>query len=133
MLGEDVRQLIFRRDKLDLQKLLCNMFSHKMIINFDVFRSGMKYQIRGEICSADVVTPKDRRSRLRNSQLAKQRLHPYDLSCSIGHNFIFSFSTTPRNCSLFASTPGDQIRTKEYSMSPRGSPVIRITSPIRIR
>jgi hypothetical protein len=41
-------------------------------------------------------------------------------------------STTTKHCSLFMSTPGDQIWSEEYSMSPRGSPIIWTTSPVSI-
>jgi hypothetical protein len=44
-LDEDISKLVFGLNKLDLKKLLCITFPHKVIINFDVFHSGVKYQI----------------------------------------------------------------------------------------
>jgi hypothetical protein len=32
-------------DELDKKQLLSNAFSHKVIVNLDVFRSGMEYWI----------------------------------------------------------------------------------------
>jgi hypothetical protein len=51
--------------------------------------------------STDIVTPKDQRLVLRNLQLTKQILHPYELGSGISHNFVFSSSTTMRNYSMW--------------------------------
>jgi hypothetical protein len=62
-------------------------------------------------------------------KLSMQRLHPYKSSCRISNRLVLSFSTTPRYHCLLVSTPGDQVWSKEHCTSPRGSPIIRTTSP----
>jgi hypothetical protein len=45
-LREDVSKLIFGGDELDMKKLLCNTFPHKVIVNFDVLGTSMKNWMR---------------------------------------------------------------------------------------
>ena len=45
-LGEDIRNLIMSGDVGDLKSLSGYLFSHKVIINFNVLCVGIKYRIR---------------------------------------------------------------------------------------
>ena len=55
---------------------------------------------------------------MRDLQFSKKGLEPNKLSSGISNCLVLSFSATPRNCSLLPSTPGDQIRSREYCISP---------------
>ena len=55
---------------------------------------------------------------MRDLQFSKKGLDPNKLSSGISNRLVLSFSATPRNCSLLPSTPGDQIRSREYCISP---------------
>lgn len=61
-----------------------------MIVNFDVFLSGMEYWIRRKVCGIDVITPKNRRLSLRDPQLCKQRMYPNEFSCGIGNCYVLT-------------------------------------------
>jgi len=58
--GEDIRKLIMRGDKTNLNLFLHNPVSDKVIIYLNMLSTSMKNRICGEIGRAKVITPNDR-------------------------------------------------------------------------
>jgi len=56
---EDICKLIVRGNKMNLNLLLCNSISDKMIINLNMFCASMKNRIHRQISDTKVITPND--------------------------------------------------------------------------
>jgi hypothetical protein len=55
-LSEDIGKLILGGNKMNLNLLLCNSISEKMIIDLNMFCASMKNRIRRQISGTKVVT-----------------------------------------------------------------------------
>ena len=119
--GEEVYYLLFSGDMLSDEKYKCNLFAHKMVIQFDVFATSMKHQIYCHVKSTCVITVESWCRCQQNVKIFKNKLHPCEFSCCICHGSIFHFSARSRDCMLFFCTPGDEISSNKRTISSDGS------------
>ena len=56
--GKNISEIVTARDELDPQSTPKNTAPHIMVVNLNVFGSGMKHRIRGQSNSRVVITPK---------------------------------------------------------------------------
>ena len=55
-LGEDISSLILGRYISDAQMFHLDLFSHEVVVNFHVLRSGMEDRIGSKVSCANIVT-----------------------------------------------------------------------------
>ena len=65
--SKPIRNLICRTDEPDVQKLGYNLFSHKMIINFNMLCVCMENWVSREVLGANIITPQTSCSGMWNS------------------------------------------------------------------
>ena len=58
-LGEDICRLILGRYISEAQMFQLNLFSHEVVVNFHVLRSGMEDRIGSKVSCANIVTPEN--------------------------------------------------------------------------
>ena len=57
--GEDISSLILGRQISDAQVSQLDLFLHEVIVNFHVFRSGMKDRVSSEVSCTNIITPEN--------------------------------------------------------------------------
>jgi hypothetical protein len=93
----------------------------------------MEAWFSSHISGTKVITPKDRGTTKMNAKFKKDGLDPNGFRCDICQGFVLDFSAGTRDCGLFTSTLGNQIRTKKHGEPSDRATIIGIASPISIR
>ena len=70
--GEDVRKIVYARDKVHLNIPPENFFTNKIIVNLYVFGIGMENKITGKSYGRDIITPQFRKIRKNKMKLTEQ-------------------------------------------------------------
>ena len=118
---------------LSNEKSKCNSFTHKMVIQLDVFATSMKHWIYYHVKSTYVIIIKSWCRGQRNVKILKNKLHPCEFSYCICHGSIFRFGARLRNCMMLFCTPRDEISSKKCTVSSDGSSCSWTSCPICIR
>lgn len=76
-LGEYVSNLVSSGDMLSNKKTKCNLFTHKVIVQFDVFAVGMEDWMYSHVESAEIVTQQDKMMLYGISKVFEKEGQPY--------------------------------------------------------
>jgi hypothetical protein len=107
-LGEEICQLMLRRNRKEFHKASKELLSNKMTINFEMLRSFMKNGVSSNMNRTTIVTIKDRRFVASELQIPEQIEQPLKLTCSSSKSPILRFRRRTRHGELLLRAPRDQ-------------------------
>jgi len=84
-----------------------------MTVNFNMLGAFMEDRVPSELKSRLTVTVKGDRTSVRNPEFSQQPNKPSNLSSSLGHGTVFSFSGAFGNSGLLLGLPTDRRSTKQ--------------------
>lgn len=126
--GKYDSQIIFTRNKTNIQIFAQNLFMHIVIIHLNMFCARMKNWISREGNSRDIVTPNNMDIREKDSQFFEQDAKPRDFCSNGGQGVIFSLNRRTRHNCLLLYRPRKGAWTKKNKKTNGGVTVSGITS-----
>jgi hypothetical protein len=103
--SKDISDLIVGGYEPDIESAQCNLLSDKMKIILNMLGASMKHQIHRQVGSTQIITTKNRWSRLMNTRILEHRLDPDNFGRAIGKHFVLCLGTRTRDRRLLVRAP----------------------------
>ena len=103
--GEDIGNLISRRNRVKMHNAIANMLTDEMAIDLNVFGTIMEDIIVSNLHGTAIVTMEGSSTRMRNTHVRKQLSKPNELLRSISESTVLSLSAGASNNRLFLALP----------------------------
>ena len=130
--GEDIRQLVKRRDMRQSYLLSNHMLTDEVTVNLNVLCYFMEDRVVGNSGSTCII-PMDRCwTTNRNTQFTQNMAEPDHFSTSGGHRPIFCLSRRFRDSGLLLALPWNQRFSKKHTPASGRPPRVRTASPVNI-
>ena len=106
--------------------------ANEVEIDLDMLRVLMLDGAGGEVDRADVVAVDEGTPDEGAVQLLEELAEPAGLSHAVGHSAVLGLGTRAGDDRLPLGRPGDEVVTKEHSVSESGPTCVRATRPVSV-